>query len=239
MGYGFDDADAAETEAATVQSGADFDNITDPWVFPAPSTPTLILSACSSSSASVSAISPVKLQCHVAVLANGVSPESSPKRRKISCKTSSQDAGHGLSSSPDCAPVLPEKISAAEGDDCEANKILPDLQETLPPHLAARDPVVFPLQQFWMGWTPRKIYLWCWEKVRSFWSTLPSTKAKYGDANYRAIRQFWGTLSQTERTEVGLLFCKTFNAPVYVQQGVLQAFGWKDKDSKTYGKPYC
>ena len=198
MGYGFDDADAALIEDVTMQCGADFDTITEPWALPAPSTPTMITSACSSSSASVCALSPVKLKRDVSVLANGVSPESPQKRRKINCKTSSQDAAHGLSSSPASAPVLPEKIYSAEADDGEADNILPDMQKTLLPHGAARDTVVFPLQQFWMGWTPRKRYLWCWEKVRLFWSTLPSTKDKYGDANYRAIRQFFGSLSRGE-----------------------------------------
>jgi len=172
----------------------------------------------------------------VSVLACGASPESAQKRRKINCKTSPLDAAHGLSSSPASAPVLPELIHSAEADDGGEDHILVDPQKILSQHGVARDTVVFPLQQFWMGWTPRKRYLWCFEKVRLFWSTLPSTKEKYGDGNYRAIRQFFSSLPKSEKTSIGMLYCKTFNAPDYVQQAVLHAFGWKDTDAKTYGK---
>ena len=237
MGFGFDDADAELVEEAALPPESGLDTIMDPWIDSAPCTPVVVLSACSSSSASSSSLTPEKLQKWNMLSQDDAPSAGDVKRRRLSIKTSSQKINNSLSSSPAVIPVLPEIDTPGDLDEPDAHDMLP-----ISPKVTAvlqdtpQDMFIFPLQQFWAAMTNRKRYLWCFEKVRLFWSSLTSTKEKYGDANYRGIRQFFGALSKAEKTKVGMLFCQTCFAPDYVEQAVTHAFGWNTKDTKTYGK---
>ena len=237
MGGGFDDSDAELVKETALTSDSVIDTIMDPWIESAPCTPVVVLSACSSSSAYSSSCTPEKSQKGCMASQGLVPTAGDGKRRRLSVKTSAPDFINSLSSSPAVMPLLPEIGAPGDLDEPDAEDKMP-VSPKVPAllHDAPQHIFIFPLKQFWEDMSHRKRYLWCFEKVRAFWSALTCTKEKYGDANYRGIRQFFGALSKEEKTKAGLLFCQTCFAPDYVEKVVKFAFGDKDKDAKTYGK---
>ena len=164
-------------------------------------------------------------------------PVAVSKRRRLFKKTAVA-VGGSSSSSPASTTVSEMLDSRSEPNDSPSDK--GSVSKLLPATTdgdGGRFTVVFPLKQHWVSWAPRRQYLWIFERVRGYWTTLPSVKKKFGGmANYRDCRKMFTVLTKTEKTDVAMDFVRKFKAPDYVQQLVTATFGWKDKDSKLFGK---
>ena len=125
MGCGFDDADAELVEETALPFESGLDTIMDPWIESAPSTPVVVLSACSSSSASSSSLTPEKPQKWNMLSQDDVPIAGDVKRRRLSIKTSSQDNNNSMSSSPAVIPLLPEIGTPGDLDEPDADDMVP------------------------------------------------------------------------------------------------------------------
>lgn len=164
-------------------------------------------------------------------------PVADSKRRRLWEKTRCA-SGASSSSSPASSTVPVMSDGRSQPCDSPSGKgVVARLLPVTSDDDSVRFTVVFPLKQHWISWAPRKQYLWIFERVRGYWTTLPSVKKKFGQlANYRECRKMFTTLSKAEKTDVAMDFVRKCKAPDYVQQLVTATFGWKDKDSKLYGK---
>ena len=125
MGCGFDDADAVLVEETALPFESVLDTIMDPWIESAPSTPVVVLSACSSSSASSSSFTPEKSQKGFMASQGDVPTAGDGKRRRLSIKTSSPENNNSLSSSPAVIPLLPEIGAPGDLDEPDAEDKMP------------------------------------------------------------------------------------------------------------------
>ena len=235
MGCGFDDADTDFVAEEEPPNALGFENNLEPWEMPALSIPPDAMLATGSASLSSQSTRPEKPTSTTCADKGGSNLAIDSKRRRISKKTALQGSDHTSSSSA-TLPLLPV-LGIGEGPDEGEADSMPaeaDSSATAPADVVVKD--VFPLKQLWDSWNRRKQYLWCFDKLRGYWATLPSTKEKYGEATYRGIRSVFGTMSKAEKTQVGSSYCNTCKAPDYVREAVSNAFGSTVSNSKTFGK---
>ena len=236
MGCGFDDADTDFVAEEEPPNALGFENNSEPWEMPALSIPPDAMLATGSASLSSQSTRPEKPTSTTCADKGGSNLAIDSKRRRISKKTALQGSDHATSSSSATLPLLPV-LGIGEGPDEGEADSMPaeaDSSATAPADVVVKES--FPMKQLWDSWNRRKQYLWCFEKVRGYWATLPSTKKKYGEATYRGIRSVFGTMSKAEKTQVGSSYCNTCKAPDYVREAVSNAFGSTVSNSKTFGK---
>ena len=99
------------------------------------------------------------------------------------------------------------------------------------------DVCVFPNPDEWRLWPHRKRYLWCVEKIRSWFCKNKSTYQSYCQAgNYRLVRGAFGALSQEQKRQVMCQYCSSVRPPSYVKEFVLNTFAQQEKVTRVFGK---